>query len=698
MSLGQTLKTWALSAIYSNPKGVVVAAIVSTIGVGTSALVPSGTAKTAPDLAASPPPKDPTNVPPTDSYSPLGTESHRSPAAVKSYDHGPDPLYDESGRTGETAVGRESSSASSPTEVAAPAASPLPGAILRARRGVAASQSLSTATASNTDNFFGRGGGVLPAATASDSSTSSSSSSSSTSSGTTSPGTPSALALAGATSFPAGTCTTLTISVTDSSGIATVPVSDVALTLGGASQGSFYSDASCTHSTTTVTLPTGSSGVPVYYLNFGQEALQLTITNAAYTTGILRTASIIGAGAISLSSGGLFTVRQGLLISGNLYMWGDNNGGGVGTGTNIPNLITSPTRISFAQKVTSVTVGYDFSCALLNDGTVQCWGINGNGQLGDGTTVNHFSPAPTLPLGQAATSIGAAAWSACALLADGTVKCWGINFFGQLGDGTTTNHSSPTATVALGQTAESISVGGDYTTCALLNDGSVKCWGNNLYGQLGDGTTTDRHSPTSTQALGQVATKVSVGGHHVCVLLAGGTIKCWGRNADGELGDGTTTERHSPTATVALGAAATDVIGGDQSTCALLTGGTVKCWGKNDKGQVGDGTTTSRSSPSTVHLNRAANALLTANGGTFCAILTDASLSCWGGALDGTTNNLASPGNSDSLPKRDGIVRFEWLYRLAKLLGGKYWSVEIRDGVELAVFRGYVAERYARHR
>ncbi len=278
--------------------------------------------------------------------------------------------------------------------------------------------------------------------------------------------------------------------------------------------------------------------------------------------------------------------------------------------------------------VTELATGWQHTCALLSSGAVKCWGSNGNGELGDGTTTQRGSPAAAINLGAAATAIVSGALSSCALLTGGTVKCWGSNAFGQLGDSTMISRSTPVSVINLGGAAMAIA-GGGYHTCAILSGGGVKCWGNNDSGQLGDGTTTQRSSPVSVSNLDAAATGIAGGGFHTCALLSSGAVMCWGGNGSGELGDGTTTQRSSPVSVSNLGATATAVVTGRLHTCALLTGGTVKCWGYNTFGQLGDGTTTTPANPvSVINLGGAAAAL---SGGAFhtCA-LVGGGVKCWG--------------------------------------------------------------------
>ena len=230
-------------------------------------------------------------------------------------------------------------------------------------------------------------------------------------------------------------------------------------------------------------------------------------------------------------------------------------------------------------------------------------GSGGSGRLGDGTTTDRHTPTQTSSLGTSRTAVAIAAGDShtCTILDNGSVSCWGHNSRGQLGDGTTTDKNSPTQTDSLGtdRTAVTISAGYD-STCAILDDGSVSCWGNNGIGQIGDGTTTDRNIPTQTASLGtdRTAVAISVGHLHTCAILDDGSVSCWGYNANGQLGDGTNTDRLTPTQTSSLGTNRTAVaisLGGH--SCAILDDATISCWGYNVYGQLGDGTTTHRSTP-----------------------------------------------------------------------------------------------------
>ena len=361
-------------------------------------------------------------------------------------------------------------------------------------------------------------------------------------------------------------------------------------------------------------------------------------------------------GVGSISAGAYHTCA--ILDNGSVSCWGYNAYGGLGDGTTTQR--TTPTQTSSLgtdRTAVAISAGSVHTCAILDDGSVSCWGSNYHGQLGDGTTTDRSTPTHTSSLGtdRTAVAITAGEFHTCAILDDGSVSCWGSNYYGQLGDGTTTDRSTPTQTSSLGTDRTAVAItGGDYHTCAILDDGSVSCWGYNGYGNLGDGTTTARNTPTQTSSLGtdRTAVAITAEGPYTCAILDDGSVSCWGYNAFGQLGDGTTTNRNTPTQTSSLGSGRTavSITVGYRHTCAILDDGSVSCWGYNGYGGLGDGTATDRNTPtqtSSLGTDRTAVAITAGHGHT-CAFLDDGSVSCWGrnqyGALgDGTTTHRFTP-------------------------------------------------------
>ena len=340
-----------------------------------------------------------------------------------------------------------------------------------------------------------------------------------------------------------------------------------------------------------------------------------------------------------------------LLSSGSIYCWGENSDGQLGDGTTTSSSPT-PVPVTGITDATAVTTGVQHSCALLSGGGVECWGENNNGELGNGTTTSSPTPVPVSAITNA-TAV-AAGWNhSCALLSGGSVECWGENNNGELGNGTTTGSSTPVP--VSGITNATAVAAGDRLSCALLAGGAVDCWGGFTADDLGDGTTTSSPTPLPVSAITD-ATAIGTGTDESCALLSGGAIDCWG--ASGWLGDGTTTGSPTPVAAsgitdataVAVGLVHVSLV--DTHACALLSGGSVDCWGANGAGELGNGTITASSSP--VPVSGITNATAIAAGGTqSCAILTGGTIDCWGlnlaGQLgDGETSGPENCGSSTS--------------------------------------------------
>jgi alpha-tubulin suppressor-like RCC1 family protein len=286
-----------------------------------------------------------------------------------------------------------------------------------------------------------------------------------------------------------------------------------------------------------------------------------------------------------------------ILADGTARCWGLGENGQRGDGT-FDQIALVPVAVSGLTNAVSVTAGYDHACALLADGTMRCWGSNLDGQLGNPSTGQVKSSVPVTVTGiTGAAAITAGAYHTCALLADSTLRCWGQNGQAQLGNGTRTNSSAPVP--VSGITGVAAVSGGGVHTCAALRDGTVRCWGENQFGQLGDGTTTSSTTPVPVVGI-TGAVGVTAGWRHACALLGDGAVQCWGENAFGQLGDGTTTNSSTPVRVRGITGAVGVTAGWWHHSCAVLADGTVQCWGVNEWGQFGNGTTTGSSSPVTM--------------------------------------------------------------------------------------------------
>lgn len=284
-----------------------------------------------------------------------------------------------------------------------------------------------------------------------------------------------------------------------------------------------------------------------------------------------------------------------VVSGGNAYCWGWNTSyGQVGDGTFSQRLV--PTAVSNITTAVHIDTGYSHACAVLANGTVQCWGGGFDGQIGNGTSGTYTTPQTVNNI-TTATGITTGIYeNACAVLSGGTVSCWGWNGDGQNGDGTTTNDFSPVTAFGLSNAVQV--TGGYFHTCAVRADASVACWGYGYYGNLGDGILNNNSTVPVAATLGNVV-QVAAGYGHTCVLTITGEVDCVGYGSDGQMGNGTTTYQNASWIT-AIPYGAVEIAAGYYHTCALLSNDTVECWGANFDGQIGDGTTVTRKTPTLV--------------------------------------------------------------------------------------------------
>ena len=319
-----------------------------------------------------------------------------------------------------------------------------------------------------------------------------------------------------------------------------------------------------------------------------------------------------------------------ILEIGDVKCWGANYQGQLGTGNNTSlNIPSAP--IDLGGKAVAISSGNLHSCALLENGQVKCWGENDEGQLGTGNTTSLNIPSAPINLGGKAVAISLGREHSCAVLENGEVKCWGSNTYGQLGIGNNTYILNiPSAAINLGGKAVAISLGIVHS-CAILENGELKCWGHNYSGQLGTGNNTQLYIPSAAINLGGKAKAISLGDEHSCAVLENGELKCWGENDEGQLGTGNnTTSLNIPSAAINLGGKAVAISLGEKHSCAVLENGEVKCWGRNIEGQLGTGNTTSLNIPSAA-INLGGKAKAISLGFVHsCAVLENGDLKCWG--------------------------------------------------------------------
>ena len=344
----------------------------------------------------------------------------------------------------------------------------------------------------------------------------------------------------------------------------------------------------------------------------------------------------------------------------NLLCWGqgDNYNLDCYGNCHIPQTPAFPSNVHTVE----VATGYMHTCSIspargqdIDDSSVYCWGRNWNGQLGHGDYIDDPLPdTVSLPQGSVPTSIVSGYSHSCTLLSDGEAMCWGNNDAGQLGTISLLNESSP-ASVRITPSASSIAqiVAGGNSTCALMDDGSVRCWGGNSKGELGDGTTTSSWDASSSVILPTGRTAISIDMHYqnVCAILDDNSLFCWGSNNVGQLGQMTTGNSYDSVGgristlpvEIDLGQGVASVAVGYNHTCAITLAEDLFCWGKNNWGQIGIG--------------NYSNSVSASNG---LVDLGPTDWACTGNCLPNFTPNSSlpsqAPGLSDRDPDGDGMM------------------------------------------
>lgn len=323
--------------------------------------------------------------------------------------------------------------------------------------------------------------------------------------------------------------------------------------------------------------------------------------------------------------------------NGTLWCWGDNAFGALGDNSSEP-LRATPVNESTANTTwTRVDAGGSHTCAMRADGSTWCWGLNSHGQVGDGSNTNRAVAVREQSVAVDWVEVSTGDMHACALKGDGSLWCWGSSFSGQLGNTTTgadAHSNMPDRVTSQSSNWTQVTAGG-YHTCAIRTDGSLWCWGNNLRGQLGQGnqgSDTNRALPSRVGADNDWMS-VSAGGWHTCALKTDQSLWCWGSNFYGELGDGTSgsaADRLVPTRETTNGTNWALVSAGSHFTCALSATGERFCWGLNVDGQLGNGTATNAVAPARADTDGTLWKAVASGGSHSCGVRSDDEVKCWG--------------------------------------------------------------------
>jgi alpha-tubulin suppressor-like RCC1 family protein len=389
-----------------------------------------------------------------------------------------------------------------------------------------------------------------------------------------------------------------------------------------------------------------------------------------------------GADVVSIWGGARGTII--LKSDGTVWTWGANFDGKLGIGDTNPVRMTVPVEVhgtgnvGYFNSVKTIMGCEEHNVAVKSDGTVWSWGWNAFGQLGDGTTNSAYTPVQTglgsVPPLTSVTKLGGRPYFTLAVKSDGTIWAWGMNQFGQMGNGTVNPGSGPQVTVPV--LVSNSSPGGAINnplevTCgyqfgaALTTNGTVWTWGSGTHGELGNGATTSSHTPTQVPGLTNI-TAISAGWFHILALKSDGTVWAWGNNSSGELGDGTSFNRSNAVQVLNVSNIVL-VSGGDSHSSALAADGTVWKWGVNDVGELGNGTANAIANP------RPAKILVDKFGNSFSnivmvsardyhniAVKADGSVWMWGAndqgqCGNGTTNATWVPTPVSGLTARVGL-------------------------------------------
>ena len=383
----------------------------------------------------------------------------------------------------------------------------------------------------------------------------------------------------------------------------------------------------------------------------------VTITAASGSLSGSATVSVVSLGFESLAVGAFHSCA--ITTAGAAYCWGNNVYGQVGDGMPTGSPRTTPVPVSGGLTFSAVSAApgerFDVgghTCGITSEGAGYCWGMNAFGQLGQGGSTGPEScsgeqPCATVPQpvagGLTLAWLSAGAWHTCGLTTADAAYCWGFQLVGELGTGVAGNSSTPGAVA--GDLTFAGASAGQYHSCGLTDAGAGYCWGLNHYGELGIGSTQDQSAPAAVVG-DLVFTSLYAGPYHSCGITAEAAAYCWGDNGQGELGDGTTTPQPSPVA-VAGDIAFASISLGSYHTCGVSDAGAAYCWGYNGRGELGDGTTANQLTPIPV-IGGLSFADVRAGSEHSCGITTAGAVYCWGnnevGQLgNGTADNSSVP-------------------------------------------------------
>jgi len=337
--------------------------------------------------------------------------------------------------------------------------------------------------------------------------------------------------------------------------------------------------------------------VKVWGSNYDQDDTVYGILGVgdSSTPGFLPISTLDDSGTQYLSVSAGEYANCGLTSSRRIKCWGRSTGDGTTTDRPSPVLVNDDGAL-----YSDVAAGSYHSCGVTSAGVLRCWGDGWDGKLGTGNTNGSDSPT-TADSGTLYTRVSAGRNHTCAITVAGVMKCWGTNDHGQIGHGNSGAAASDPVVVDAGVAYKFVAAGQN-TSCGITLSGVLKCWGQNADGQIGDGSSTDRDSPVTSNSgtlFSQVSLATSSGGH-TCGLTEAGGVLCWGSNSAGQVGDTSSSADHLTGYAVDSGVSYVSVAAGYEHSCGVTAAGVLKCWGGNTEGELGLGDSTTHTGINTV--------------------------------------------------------------------------------------------------
>lgn len=386
-------------------------------------------------------------------------------------------------------------------------------------------------------------------------------------------------------------------------------------------------------------LLTAAGGVKCWGSNYG---LQIGRTGSA-PEGVPFNVPGLSSGVTAISAGGRHNCV--LTSGGGVKCWGTNTNGQLGNNS-VTSSVAAVDVVGLGSGVIAVKAGYAHTCALTAVGGMKCWGRNLSGELGDGATTDRLTPVDVTGMTSGVASISAGAAHTCAVTTSSGLKCWGRNDEGQIGNASTINRLTPTDVDGLNTGVAQVAAGTGYT-CALTTSGGVKCWGFNLFMSVGvNGDMYVQATPVDVVGLASGVTSISssgsresfdTSGGHSCALLQTGALRCWGNGGQGQLGRGLTGDSGVPFDVLGLSSGITAVASGGDHSCALTVSGGVKCWGNNQLASLGNASQVSRPMPVNVYGFERQIPAIASGGSHACGVAEVGVVACWGASDVGQT-------------------------------------------------------------